>query len=234
MKRFRIRGSVCGLLAAGLSMLGISQVRAQAGEPSNDFFMVSAGLGINAHNAVAITDYINAITQPTPDQRIDDFGSAVEFYVMPELQIAEEWSVGLEYALLLKSHSLISQAGGGNTEIGYSIHMPTAIVHYLIAGEGYWLKLGGGIGFHYGLLQQRLFGGTQQTDFTASGAGVKIEAVGNTRFDDSFYASIGVDVRWGFGGSFNNPDQGEAQFATTTARMEFFNVGLKLGVAFLF
>jgi len=222
-----------GWITFGVLLLGCHQAFAQSADRPREFFGISAGLGIGAHNAVAITDYINAIVQPPPDQRLDDFGSAIEFFVTPEMQVADQWSVALEYSLLVKSHSPGS-IGAGGSEINYYIHMPTAIVHYLIPGEGYWLKLGGGIGYHYAVLDQRLFGSSQQTSFTASGGGLKIEAVGNTRFDESFYASIGVDLRWGFGGAFNNSSQGDASYGPTTARLEFFNIGLKLGVAFLF
>jgi hypothetical protein len=222
------------LLLAATAMPSPVRSQQQPESESRRYYGISAGMGVGALSAASVTDYINAVVQPPTDQRLEDFTSAVELFVAPEFQVADQWSVAFEYSLLLKSYSLSSVIAGGTSEFHYQVHMPTAIVHYLMPGNGYWIKLGGGIGYHAGTLTQSLFGGGFGETFKAGGVGVKLEAIGNTKFDESFYGSIGVDLRWGSGGNFTADDGAEATFAGNTADLSFFNIGLKLGVVFLF
>lgn len=198
------------------------------------FVVVSGGMGISAHSATSTADYISAVLQLGGPNRISDFTSAIEFFVTPEVQVSEDWSLGLEYSYLVKSYRLSSSAGPGISEFSTSIHMPTAVVHYLVPGEGYWLKLGGGLGYYFGTFTQTLFGSGQPQSFAASAPGIKLEAVGNTMFDDAFYGYIGIDVRWGFDGSFSQSDGSSPSYQETAPSLGFFNIGLKLGLTVMF
>ena len=177
---------------------------------------------------------MSAVAQPRVDERLDEFSTVVKFSIAPELQVAEEWSVGLEYALLLKSYSLDDQSGLLRTDFSYQVHMPTLLVHYLVLGEGYRLKAGGGIGYHLARFTQSFpTYGTEET-FHAGGVGVTIGAVGNTKFDESFYGSIGVDLQWDFLGTLKRGDGSIVVDRATgiSPKMNFFAVGLTFGVMF--
>ncbi len=220
---------LCTLLLVTTVM---SAAHSQTGQ-SDRFVSVSAGMGINAHSATSTGDYITNLLQLREPDRIGDFTSAIEFFATPEFQIADDWSLAVEYSYLVKSYRLSSTAAPGISEFSTSVHMPTAVLHYLVPGEGYWLKLGGGIGYYFGSFSQMLFGSGQTETYKASAPGLKLEVVGNTMFDESFYGYIGVDVRWAFDEKFANADGQVPSYQGTSPALGFFNVGLKLGVTVL-
>ncbi len=96
MKRFiLIRHFPIVLVLAWL----VQPVKAQslASDSSKRFFDFTIGLGVAVHSAPSIVNYINAIASPSPDQKVGQFNTAAEFYAIPELQVADQWSVGIEY-----------------------------------------------------------------------------------------------------------------------------------------
>lgn len=203
-------------------------------QKSSKFFEISGGMGISLHSTPSLTDYINATAHPRQEQLLDEFSSAVEFFITPELQVSEEWSMGLEYSLLLKSYTLDDRSGFSRSEFSYQVHMPTFLVHYVVFGEGYKVKFGGGVGYHFAKFNQSFPSYGTGDDLSAKSIGVKLEAVGNTKFDETFYGSIGVDLRWDFLGTLKKSDGSEAfdRASNTTAKMNFFSAGLKFGVTF--
>jgi len=217
------------LLIIGVLVCLAGNVHAQDA-PSLRFVSISAGMGINGHSATSTADYISTILQlPEPD-RVGEFTSAIEFFATPEFQLSEDWSLAVEYSYLVKSYRLSSTAGPGISEFSTSIHMPSAVLHYLIPGEGYWLKVGGGLGYYFGTFSQTLFGSGQPQSYRASAPGLKFEIVGNTMFDETFYGYIGLDARWGFDEGFSQSDGSSPSYQGTSPSLGFFNIGLKLGV----
>ena len=142
--------------------------------------------------------------------------------------------MGVEYGLLIKSYTIDDQSGYSRSEFSYQVHMPTVLVHRLLIGEGYRVKLGGGIGYHFANFTQSFSSLGSEGTLSARGPGIKLDAIGNTKFDETFYGSIGVDVRWDFVGPLKAGSGGSA--ATSSAvplpKMDFFSVGLKFGVTF--
>jgi hypothetical protein len=198
------------------------------------FFDLTAGLGISIQSAPLLANYINALAQPTIDQRVDQFNSVAEFYFVPELQVSREWSTALEYSLLVKSYSITSSSGFSRTDISYEVHMPSVLVHYLVFGEGFRLKLGGGVGYHVVKFDQTFsITGVGET-LHSNGLGFKLDAIGNTKFDETFYGSIGVDLRWDFLGSLSRGAEASqvARSGPSLPKMTFFNAGVKFGVTF--
>ncbi|HET9129374.1 MAG TPA: hypothetical protein VFO86_00415, partial [Terriglobia bacterium] len=54
---------------------------AQQTRDGSRFFQITGGLGVDAHSDPTILDYINALTFPTPDQKLTGFTSASEFFI---------------------------------------------------------------------------------------------------------------------------------------------------------
>ena len=196
-------------------------------------FSISVGMGVGIHNAPFLVDYLNAYRISQSEPRLDDFSSMLEVFVAPELRVQPEWSCAIEYALLMKSQTVGTSSSAGS-EFSYLVHMPTAIVHYVVSDPNFFLKFGGGVGYHVATLQQKLYPYSLEDSFTASGPGFKLEAVGDTKFDETFFGSIGVDLRWDFLGTFKNAQGVEAHERTTnsTAKMRFFSASVKFGVMF--
>ena len=153
-------------------MISSCEAYSQAIDTTHSFIQITAGLGVSAHSDPTINNYINSLTLPSPDQKLMDFTSASEFFVTPEFQVGHDWSVGLEYSYLLKSYNVV---GGYQWNFTYTSQMSTLLVHYLVPGEGYWLKFGGGIGYAYGTLtEQFVESGASENSENGKGA--------NTRF----------------------------------------------------
>ena len=223
-------------LVVSVLFLTRENVRAQSneGEPTNRFFDITVGMGVGAHSAPSIADYVNAVAQPRTEQRLDEFTSVVEFFVAPELQMAEEWSAALEYGLLLKGYTLDDQSGYLRSEFSYQVHMPTLLLQYVLFGDGYRLKLGGGLGYHFVRFSQSYYAYGSEETFHAGGIGLKLGAVGNTQFDETFFGSIGIDLRWDFLGALKRGDGSEVtdRVTNTVPKMNCFTLVVKFGVMF--
>ncbi|GJQ20472.1 MAG: hypothetical protein HBSIN02_08270 [Bacteroidia bacterium] len=218
-----MRTTITILLCILLSSGSIAQATAK-----DEVFGISASMGIDVLSAPAIADYLTVIAGSA--ERVDEFTSAVEFAVAPEIRVAREWSAGLEYAYLIKSYSL--QSSGGSSNVFLGVHLPTLLVQYVIRGERTRIRVGGGVGPVFGTMEEQLYGSTSGRTFRARGTGLKLEAAGASKFDDHFFALISVDMRWIAGGTFND-GTAEARFAGTTADLDLFTLGLKFGVGFI-
>ena len=214
----------------------LQPLTAQPAQPSSSkrFFDITAGLGIAVHSTPTLSNYINALAQPSLDQKVDQFNSVAEFYLVPELQVSDEWSVGLEYSLLVKSYSIDSRTAYSRTDISYEVQMPSVLLHYLVFGEGFRLKFGGGVGYHFAKFDQSFPTIGAGESFRTSGPGFKVDAVGNTKFDETFYGSIGIDLRWDFLGSLSRGVAASqvARSGPNLPAIDFFNAGVKFGVTF--
>ncbi len=217
-----------GWLAACLVLACTSEARAQVRQDStrDRFFQITAGMGVSAHADPSVVNYINQVALPPPDQKLSQFASASEFFITPEIQVSEDWSVGVEYSYFLKSYTSIG--GTYQWDFSYTTQMPTLLVHYLTPGDGYWLKFGGGVGYAFGDFTERFLFTGSQAEYKTSGPSFKIEAVGNTEFDEHFWGSIGVDLRWVFAGTLNTPSIP----SIAPPRLDFFSAGVKFGVTF--
>ena len=199
-------------------------------EKSPWFIGIGAGLGVVTHSAPSLVDYINASSMPVAGQQLDEFSSAVELFIAPEIQISENWVLTLEYAALLKSYS-IEGRGGIQSEFSYTVHMPSVLVQRLVPGEGYRLKFGGGLGYHKAEFEQRFPGFGSEDHFTARGVGVTLDATGHTQFDEIFFGSLGFQARWDFLGTLKRDDGSPVinRSDQSSPAMNFFSIGFRLG-----
>jgi hypothetical protein len=209
--------------------------RAQAVESGNGLklrentFSIYGGMGISIADAPGLVKYLNTLENPTV---LNNFATDVEFFGGAEFPLSFEWGGAVEYAYLFKSYSL-SVGDAGTYTVFYSLHMPTAMVHYVITGEGYFLKFGGGIGYHTGSLEQKDPYGNDIT-YSAHGIGLKGQVVGQTAFDEHLYAYIGGDMRWELLGKLKSDNGTVLQNQGRVASLSMFVVGLNFGVVYYF
>jgi hypothetical protein len=190
-------------------------------------FGISASLGIDALSTPSIAEYLSVVAGP--GERIDEFTSAIEFAVAPEVRLSRSWSAAVEYVYLTKTYSL--QGSGGGSTVSLGVHLPFLLIHYVIPSERTRIKLGGGAGPAFGTLDTQLFGSLVTRTFRARGGGVKLEAVGNTKFDDHLYGVMSIDLRWVLGGTYKE-GTAEARLADAVADLNYFSLGLKFGIEF--
>jgi hypothetical protein len=190
----------------------------------------SAGMGVTYINVPNIVDYLNRYTSQA--DRASDFTAAVEFFAAPEVSLSSDLILKLEYAYLLKSYSLVESQG--TFSFDYSVHMPTLVLDYLLEGEKFYVKVGGGIGYHFGTFSYLFPNANTEARFASNGVGIKLELMGNTAFSESLYGLIGGDLRADYIGALkDNAGNGPSQ-AAGPVRMHFAGAGIKFGLVYYF
>jgi hypothetical protein len=193
-------------------------------------YSITGGLGVSMIRVADVVDYINFTF--VPDSRISEFAASPEFYIGFDAQVSRTYGLEVEYAYLLRSYNVTQ--GGLNLTFSYAVHMPALLIHYMYAGKGYILKVGGGAGYHVAIFTQDYLGSV--TNYSADGIGMKIAAEGNTAFDDHLFGTIGVAMRGDYLGEFK---ASKTQLPLTGSngrniRMNFVTFGLRLGLAYYF
>jgi hypothetical protein len=195
------------------------------------YYGVAAGLGVSLVSAPDIVDYINV--QYAPATRIDNFGTGAEFFGNISVQLSESWGLKLDYAYLLKSYDL-PQPYPPNFTFSYGVQMPTLVAQFFVTGKGYVLKFGGGAGYHLANFTEETYVGS--TTYHAHGIGLKLDAEGDTAFDDHLFSYIGADIRGDFLGDLATDDGRKLVISSKNknVKMNFFTIGLKFGLTYYF
>jgi hypothetical protein len=112
--------------------------------------------------------------------------------------------------------------------------MPSVLLQYVIPGQGFFVKLAGGGGYHFGRLESTPSWSGITTVYRAEGLGLKAEAVGQTALTNDLFVYIGGSLRWELLGSVKDSNGRELSYAGNTATLSFFASGLALGVVYYF
>lgn len=194
-------------------------------------FAVCGGMSINAIAATSVVDYVNSVALYS--QRVDDFASAVDFFIGVEFPVGSEWGLKFEHSYLFKSYNILS--AGGNYDFFYSVHAPSLLVHKVVTGEGYFFKMGAGGGYHVGSAEQKDFYGLN-AHYTATGIGVKGELTGQTAFDENFFGYISGHLGWEFLGELEETTTKQKLShpgnASETVKLNYFFAGIRFGVIY--
>jgi hypothetical protein len=191
---------------------------------------VSAGMGVSYLNAPNVVNYLNKYASQA--DRVADFTPVVEFFVAPELSLSSTLILRIEYAYLLKSYSL--NGLGGVYSFDYSVHMPTAVLDYLLKGDGFYVKVGGGLGYHFGKFGYQFPNSSTEARFSGNGIGIKLELMGNTAFGESLYGLIGGDLRLDYIGALKDDSGNGPSQATGNVKLRFASAGIKFGLVYYF
>jgi hypothetical protein len=192
---------------------------------------VSAGMGVNYHNA---PDIVNRVNASTVSRRAESFKSGVDFFVALSVPLSRDWVAKLEYVYSFSSYSIPSSfITGFNEEFSYRIHMPTIIAQYILyEAQTYNFKVGAGAGFHLGSYDEKLTS-TGAFEASANGVGSVLELEGNTALGENLYAHLGAQLRWEFVGELRD-GAGRKPIATASTTLHFFSVGARLGMSYYF
>jgi|WetSurMetagenome_2_1015567.scaffolds.fasta_scaffold613657_1 hypothetical protein len=189
-------------------------------------FDVNLSMGLDVRSSPSFKDYVNyvmASKQVASFKTTGSFSGGIDYY------IKNNFTIGVEYNLQMDSYNVSSGAGGAY-EISYNFHRPSILAYYVIPGNGYQFKFGGGVGYRYASLKQQLM---DTQNFTSSGFGLLGRAVGNTILAKNFYALIGVDIRYDFAGDLTNSSETITNPATKSkVNLNMFSVGVFLGLTF--
>ncbi len=186
----------------------------------------SAGLGVALIEIPGLSDYFNSRTTIS---RIDEFQGMPEFFFSSEYFLSPTFGAKIEYSYMFGTFTL---ANDGSLDELVELQMPTIMIQQLYFQQHSILKLGAGIGFHFGSLEETTYGSTFK--YHSRGIGLKGEAEANGALSENLYAFISADVRVDFLSTLRANNGNTLNIYSTNniehASLNFFSLGLKLGV----
>ena len=193
---------------------------------------LTAAMGINFVNTSSFTDYLN-INFVNSDEQLSSFSSTINFMGEGAYEVNPTFQIAAEYVYEFYS---ITPAGGKVPfyKASYTHHKPSLIAYYVIPGEGYKIKFGGGAGLRILSLDEQLPNSPASFNRSSTGFGLVLKAQGYTLLSGDFYANIGADVRYDIPGEPKN--NGVAildQTINENVNINSISFGVHLGVAYL-
>ena len=189
---------------------------------------LAAGMGISFVNNSSLTEYLN-IFFPSEDE-IGAFSSTAEFYFEADYSLTPSFQLGIEDTYTLFSYN--TSIGFINYKIEYGHHKPSLLAYYVMSGEGYKFKFGGGAGIRIVDLTEKI---NIVEDYSTIGFGFLLRAQGHTKLGDNFYANVGGTMRLDFPGE---PSNGERKILNNitneNVNINSFSVSVDIGVSYFF
>jgi hypothetical protein len=189
-------------------------------------------MGIDFANIPSLNDYINQ-TFPVEGNPINDFNTAINFSGEFGYAYTEKFHLGLELGYLLNSYTFVNELG--KFELDYNIISPSILGYYVLNGDGYNFKFGGGLGVRFVNVNFSPPGTTLTEHYSCTGYGFILRAEGNTLLGGNFYANIGADLKY----DVNGYPKSNSDYLYNNIRRENVNLnslafGLRLGISYIF
>lgn len=186
---------------------------------------IRASMGIDFVSLPDLKDYL----ERNYTDILADFSSSVNFSGSYGRMIGQSSQLELELGYLLNSYN--ENALGGNYDLSYSIIMPSLLYNYVIAGNGFNFKFGGGAGVRILSMTEKLPGIPVEDDYSSFGFGFILRGTGNTALSQDVYAHIGADVRYDLIGEAEKSDLGNKIGDVSFNSLSF---GIRLGISYQF
>ena len=194
---------------------------------------MSAGLNVSFVSIPKLVDYIN-LTSATGDAT-STFGTGIELFSALEFPVGDSWGLKIDYGYLFKSYSIQPQFG--TQDIFIAVHASSLLFQYVTSGPGYFLKMAGGGGYHFGRIENKTSVLGVTTIYKANGPGLKAELVGQTALSDNVYVHLGGTLRWELLGTVED-GRGNRLKATNRGAQDvslsLFAAGVEIGAAWYF
>jgi hypothetical protein len=189
-----------------------------------------AGMGVDYISSPSLYNYFNQ-NFSEPGSQIGSFKAAVNFSGEADYKLSNKYELGLDLTYRLYSYNFSGSLGSYN--LSYHNIMPTLVSYYVIEGDGYEFKFGGGPGIRFLSADERLPGTTTTQTYTSTGIGFLLRAEGNTKISSELFASVLFDVRYDFNGEpkyngvnlYNAVDRSNVNFNS-------LSIGIGLGLTY--
>lgn len=192
-----------------------------------------ASMGIDFINAQSLIDYINQSDFASDGSQLPTFNTAVNFSGEYGKLLNESFQLSVELAYLLYSYN--ANNINGRYDISYDLIMPSLMGFYVVSGNGYNFKFGGGVGIRFLSVDETLPASARSENYTSKGFGAIIRAEGNTLLSGNVYANIITDIRYDINGEPNG-NSGKLRNNVLNENVNFnsLSVGIKLGISYFF
>ena len=192
-------------------------------------------MGINFHSIPSMQDYINQSGIASPDNQVGSFVSAVIFAGEGGLFLSHSFELTLEAAYEIYSFTDV-KFDTGKDELAFNNFMPSVLGYYVIRGEGYNFKFGGGAGVRFLSVNETRNGSVAATNYSSTGFGAILRAEGNTLLGGNFFANIGFEIRYDINGE---PQDNKGVYIRNSVLEEnvnfnAFSAGVRLGITYIF
>jgi hypothetical protein len=193
---------------------------------------IRGGMGINLISIPSLKDYLNYSHFAPVDNQVGSFGTAVIFSGEATTRVAESYEIGVELAYLYNSYTFSTSNGQYN--LTYGILMPTITNYYVIEGQGYNFKFGGGLGIRFINVNETYL--PSVNILKSIGFGILLRATGNTALSSNVFANITGDIRYDINGEPKNNGIPLQNSAANNSNVNFnsFSLGLTLGITYIF
>lgn len=186
---------------------------------------VRASMGIDFISVPELKNYLEA----NYTDKLSDFSSAVNFSGSYGRMISDNSQLELEIGYLLNSYNGSSLSG--NYDLSYSIIMPSLLYNFVIRGNGYSFKFGGGAGVRLLSITEKLPADPNNYNYSSFGFGFILRAVANTAIAQDVYAHIGADIRYDVLGK---PDSSASANKIGNVNFSSLSFGVRLGISYQF
>jgi hypothetical protein len=189
-----------------------------------------AGMGVDYISSPSLYNYFNQ-NFSDPGSQIGSFRASVNFSGEADYGLSNKYELGLDLTYRLYSYNFSGSLGSYN--LSYHNIMPTFVNYYVIKGDGYEFKFGGGLGIRFLSADENLPGTTTTQTYTSTGIGFLLRAAGNTKISDNLFASILFDIRYDLNGEpkyngnnlYNAVDKSNVNFNS-------LSIGVGLGLVY--
>jgi hypothetical protein len=190
-------------------------------------------MGINFLSIPSVQDYINENFAPSGAQ-LGTFNSAIIFTGEAGMFLNKSFELGIEVPFQIYSYT--ENVGLGQYELAYNSVLPSVMAYYVLMGDGYNFKFGGGAGVRFvSVTESKKWQGTEDS-FSTIGFGGLLRIEANTALAENVYANIGADLRYDVNGEPENSN-GETLVNNVkgeNVNFDTFSLGVKLGISYLF
>ncbi len=195
---------------------------------------ISAGMGINLSSKSSLKDYIN-VNFSSPGNDVKSFETEAEFFGEIDRSITSTFDIGIEYSASVYSFTN-NISIFGVYDFSVVEHKPSVVGYYVIKGEGYKFKFGGGLGLRIVNATEKLPNTIYESKYSSMGFGILARAYGMTGLGGNLYAYIGADARLDLPGEIS--DGGGTKLIDMSAKenvnLNSLSIGIKLGIVYSF
>lgn len=189
-------------------------------------------MGINFLSIPSMQDYVNQSGLASSGNQLTSFVSAVIFAGEGGLYLSKSFILTGELAYEIYSFTDVKPYG--KDELAFNNFMPSVLGYYVISGEGYNFKFGGGGGVRFLRVSETRNISVASTDYGSTGFGMILRAEGNTLLGSSVYANIGAEIRYDINGEpDNNGSNLYNNVQNEIVNFNAFSAGVRLGITYI-
>jgi hypothetical protein len=189
-------------------------------------------MGIYFASIPSMQDYVNQSGLASSNNQLESFVSSVVFAGEGGLFLSKSFEMALEVAYQLYSFTDVKPEG--KDELSFNNLMPSLLGYYVLNGDGYNFKFGGGAGVRFVSVDETRNISVAKINYSSLGFGIILRIEGNTLLGSSIYANIGADIRYDVNGEpENNGTPLHNNLQNENVNFNAFSVGVRLGITYI-